>query len=89
MTKVKVMTWCQGHNFARNMILKFCLYFDEKGVDQVPVCFYVKNGILMRKWHPPDVLAEDQWTVNHQTVVPRFIALKFWTWPMTLPWQVI
>ena len=23
---------------------------DEKEIDQVPVCFYVKNGILMRKW---------------------------------------
>ena len=45
--------------------------FDEKEIDQVPVCFYVKNGILMRKWHPPDVSAEDEWTVNHQIVVPR------------------
>ena len=25
----------------------------------------------MRKWHPPDVSAEDEWTVNHQIVVPR------------------
>ena len=45
--------------------------FDEKEIDQVPVCFYVKNGILMRKWRPPDVSAEDEWTVNHQIVVPR------------------
>ena len=45
--------------------------FDEKEIDQVPVCFYVKNGILMRKWCPPDVSAEDEWTVNHQIVVPR------------------
>ena len=44
---------------------------DEKEIDQVPVCFYVKNGILMRKWRPPDVSAEDKWTVNHQIVVPR------------------
>ena len=44
---------------------------DEKEIDQVPVCFYVKNGILMRKWRPPDVSAEDEWTVNHQIVVPR------------------
>ena len=34
--------------------------FDEKELDQVPVCFYVKNGILMRKWRPPDVSAEDE-----------------------------
>ena len=44
---------------------------DEKEIDRVPVCFYVKNGILMRKWRPPDVSAEDEWTVNHQIVVPR------------------
>ena len=44
---------------------------DEKEIDQVPVCFYVKNGILMRKWRPPDVSAEDEWTVNHQIVVHR------------------
>ena len=44
---------------------------DEKEIDQVPVCFYVKNGILMKKWRPPDVSAEDEWTVNHQIVVPR------------------
>ena len=33
---------------------------DEKEVSQVPVCYYVKNGILMRKWCPPDVSAEDE-----------------------------
>ena len=25
----------------------------------------------MRKWRPPDVSADNGWTVNHQTVVPR------------------
>ena len=25
----------------------------------------------MRKWRPPDVSAEDEWTVNHQIVVPK------------------
>ena len=25
----------------------------------------------MRKWRPPDFSAEDEWTVNHQIVVPR------------------
>ena len=44
---------------------------DEKETSQVPVCYYVKNGILMRKWRPPDVSAEDEWTVNHQIVIPR------------------
>ena len=44
---------------------------DEKEISQVPICYYVKNDILMRKWRPPDVSAEDKWTVNHQIVVPR------------------
>ena len=45
--------------------------FDENEISQVPVCFYVKNDILMRKWRPPVVSAEDEWTVNHQIVVPK------------------
>ena len=44
---------------------------DENEMSQVPVCYYVKNDILMRKWRPPDVSADDEWTVNHQNVVPR------------------
>ena len=36
-----------------------------------PVCFYVKNGVLMRKWRPPDVSADDDWAVQHQVVVPK------------------
>ena len=44
---------------------------DKKEISQVPVCYYVKSDILMRKWRPSDVSAEDEWTVNHQIVVPR------------------
>ena len=44
---------------------------DENEMSQVPVCCYVKNDILMRKWRPLDVSADDEWTVNHQIVVPR------------------
>ena len=29
--------------------------FDEKQIDQYPVCSYVKNGIFLRKWRPADV----------------------------------
>ena len=39
--------------------------------EKVPVCFYEENGILMRKYRPPDVSAEDDWTVVHQIVVPQ------------------
>ena len=44
---------------------------DENEMSQVPVCYYVKNDNLMRKWRPPDVSADEEWTVNHQIVVPR------------------
>ena len=40
-------------------------------MSQVPVCFYVKNDILVRKWRPPDVSADDEWTANQQIVVHR------------------
>ena len=40
-------------------------------MSQVLVCYYVKNDILMRKWRPPDVSADDECTVNHHIVVPR------------------
>ena len=44
---------------------------DENEMSQVPDCYYVKNDISMRKWLPPDVSADDEWTVNHKIVVPR------------------
>ena len=43
----------------------------EEEASHVPVCYYTKNGVLMRKWRPPDVPADDEWTVSHQVVVPR------------------
>ena len=36
-----------------------------------PVCFYIKNGILMRRWRPPDVPADAKWAVHSQVVVPK------------------
>ena len=38
----------------------------EDEISQVPMCYYIKNGILMRKWRPFDVPA-----VYHQIVVPK------------------
>ena len=43
----------------------------EDEISQVPMCYYIKNGILMRKWRPFDVPADDEWAVYHQTVVPK------------------
>ena len=43
----------------------------EDEISQVPMCYYIKNGILMRKWRPFDVPADDEWAVYHQVVVPK------------------
>ena len=43
----------------------------ENKISQVPICYYIKNGILMRKWRSYDVPADDEWAVYHQIVVPK------------------
>ena len=43
----------------------------EDKISQVPMCYYIKNGILMRKWRPYDVPADDEQAVYHQIVVPK------------------
>ena len=43
----------------------------EDEISQVPMCYYIKNGILMRIWRPFDVPADDEWAVHHQIVVSK------------------
>ena len=43
----------------------------ETDLAQDSICFYNKNGILMRKWRSPEIPADDEWAVNHQIVVPK------------------
>ena len=43
----------------------------DSEIDQVPTCYYLKNGILMRKYRPPEISADDEWQVKHQIVVPK------------------
>ena len=31
----------------------------------VPVGYYFRNGVLMRKWRPADVQADEDWCVKH------------------------
>ena len=62
---------CKEQHSDPEILPLFERALDENEISQVPVCYYVKNDILMRKWHPPDVSAEDEWTVDHQIVVPR------------------
>ena len=62
---------CQEQHSDPEISPLFERALDENEISQVPVCFYVKNDILMRKWRPPDVSAEDEWTINHQIVVSK------------------
>ena len=43
----------------------------EDEISQVPMYYYMKNGIVMRKWRPFDVPADDEWAVHHLIVVPK------------------
>ena len=48
----------------------FKLVLPPVELDKVPVGYYVRNALLMRKWSPPNVPASDEWSVVHQIVVP-------------------
>ena len=43
----------------------------EDEISSVPCCYYKKNGVLMRKWRPPDVPSDTEWAVKHQVVLPK------------------
>ena len=49
----------------------FRLVLPTVELDKVPVGYYVRNGVLMRKWRPPNVPASEAWSVVHQIVVPK------------------
>ena len=33
----------------------------QEEAEKVPVCYYKNQGVLMRKWRPPDASVEDEW----------------------------
>ena len=43
---------------------------DEEEAPRYANCFYIKSGVLMRKWRPP-APALDEWQVAHQIVLPH------------------
>ena len=43
----------------------------EDEIFTVPVGYYFRNGVLMRKWRPADVPANADWSVKHQIVLPK------------------
>ncbi|KAJ8019806.1 hypothetical protein HOLleu_41546 [Holothuria leucospilota] len=59
----------QQHDEELQPLIAGALTEDES--KDVPVCFYFKNNILMRKWRPPDAPLDEEWRIYHQIVVPR------------------
>ncbi|KAJ8018020.1 hypothetical protein HOLleu_44220 [Holothuria leucospilota] len=59
----------QQHDEELQPLMAGALTEDES--KDVPVCFYFKNNILMRKWRPPDAPLDEEWRIYHQIVVPR------------------
>ena len=49
----------------------FKLVLPPVELDKVPVDFYVRNDVLMRKWRPSNVPASEEWSLVHQIVVPK------------------
>ena len=44
---------------------------DETDASKNLNCYFMKNGILMRKWKPLDVSADDTWQARTQIVIPK------------------
>ena len=52
----------------------------ETEMKKVPECFFLSSGVLMRKWRPPDIPANEDWKIFHQVVLPtgyRQVILKY------------
>ena len=43
----------------------------DDDIAKVPVGYYLKDGVLMRKFRPSDVAADEEWAVVNQVVVPK------------------
>ena len=43
----------------------------ESEAAKVPICYYMKYGVLTRKWRPPTVSTDEEWQASHQIVVPN------------------
>lgn len=67
--------------FDRNTLLReqhsdpvlkdlFDTVMSEEEVDSVPKEYFLKEGMLMRKWRPVNSLANEKWKVVNQIVIP-------------------
>ena len=43
----------------------------EDELDKVPKGYFIKHGVLMRKWRPANVPATEDWSVVYQIVLPK------------------
>ena len=43
----------------------------QTDLEQDPTCFYIQNGILIRKWRSPGIPADDDRAVNYQIVISK------------------
>ena len=59
----------QANDRKLSPLLEKALQEDE--IFSSPVCYYKRNGVLMRKWRPPDVPADAEWAEKHQVVLPK------------------
>jgi hypothetical protein len=44
---------------------------DETDAANDPICYFMKDGILMRKWRPSTVPVNEEWLVRYQIVIPK------------------
>ena len=51
----------QQKDFTLSSLFQNMVSEDE--ISSVPCCYYKKNGVLMRKWRPPDVPSDAEWAV--------------------------
>ena len=71
-TKLKAdcKTWIVKQKQDTSLKTLFAQAVSEAGSNVFPVCHYLHNGVLMRKWRPAaDVLADDIWQARTQIVV--------------------
>ena len=52
---------------------------DEEEAKHNRVCYYIRNGLLMRKWRPLTTPADQDWSVVHQIVVPKVYRFEILT----------
>ena len=78
---LRIMEENVGNNFSRDRVIAeqgkkpdhipiFKRSLPSKEANKVSECFYLNNGVLMRKWRPLDASLDEEWRVIHQIVVP-------------------